>query len=87
MKMIEKRYGAASVALDQNTLWIVGGYNGSSLRSTEFIKLGQPSMDPLSKVSAYRILLRTGLNNYKKVKKPYILLSQLNLSLLKKVKY
>ena len=56
-----------SVVLDQNTLWIVGGYNGSSLRSTEFIKLSQPSMDPLSKVSAYRILLRTGLNNYKKV--------------------
>ena len=25
MKMIEKRDGAASVALDQNTLWIVGG--------------------------------------------------------------
>ena len=25
MKMIEKRYDAASVALDQSTLWIVGG--------------------------------------------------------------
>ena len=25
MKMIEKRDGAASVALDQSTLWIVGG--------------------------------------------------------------
>ena len=25
VKMIEKRYLAASVALDQNTLWIVGG--------------------------------------------------------------
>ena len=44
MKMIEKRSLAASVALDQNTLWIVGGYNGSSLKSTEFIKLGQPSV-------------------------------------------
>ena len=28
-----------------------------------------PSMDPLSKISAYQILLRTGLNNYKKCKK------------------
>ena len=44
--MIEKRSGAASVALDQSMLWIVGGtdelYN--DLRSTEFIKLGQPSV-------------------------------------------
>ena len=45
MKMIEKRCYAASVALDQSTLWIVGGYNGNnSLNSTEFIKLGQPSV-------------------------------------------
>ena len=44
MKMIEKRIFAASVALDQNTLWIVGGYNGDDLNSTEFIKLGQPSV-------------------------------------------
>ena len=44
MKMIEKRSYAASVALDQNTLWIVGGYNGrNELSSTEFIKLGQRS--------------------------------------------
>ena len=41
MKMIEKRDGAASVALDQSTLWIVGGWG---LNSTEFIKLGQPSV-------------------------------------------
>ena len=41
--MIEKRVGAASVALDQNTLWIVGGFNGNRLSSTEFIKLGQRS--------------------------------------------
>ena len=45
MKMIEKRRDAASVALDQNTLWIVGGYNGrNELSSTEFIKLDQPSV-------------------------------------------
>ena len=46
MKMIEKRQGAASVALDhQRTLWIVGGDNGRyELRSTELIKLGQPSV-------------------------------------------
>ena len=45
IKMIEKREGAASVALDQSTLWIVGGFNGRyDLSSTEFIKLGQPSV-------------------------------------------
>ena len=45
MKMIEKREDAASVALDQSTLWIVGGSNGwNDLNSTEFIKLGQPSV-------------------------------------------
>ena len=43
-----------------------------------------PLMDPLSKISAYQILLRTGLNNYKNVLKSYILLSQQNFSLLKK---
>ena len=42
MKMIERSF-AASVAIDQSTLWIVGGNNGQqSLSSTEFIKLGQP---------------------------------------------
>ena len=45
MKMIEKRSLAACVSLDPCTLWIVGGYNGNRfLRSTEFIKLGQPSV-------------------------------------------
>ena len=46
MKMIEKRERAASVALDQSTLWIVGGHDEhlNALRSTEFIKLGQPSV-------------------------------------------
>ena len=35
----------ASVVLDQSTLWIVGGFNGNNdLSSTEFIKLGQPSV-------------------------------------------
>merc|ERR1712020_491898 len=53
--MIEKRVGAASVVLDQRTLWIVGGWNGGRTvtntidingihSSTEFIKLGQPSV-------------------------------------------
>ena len=52
--MIEKRSHAANVALDQSTLWIVGGWNGSIVNnaidingihsSTEFIKLGQPSV-------------------------------------------
>ena len=45
VEMIEKRSGAASVVLDQKTLWIVGGNNGrNNLRSTEFIKLDQLSM-------------------------------------------
>ena len=47
MKMIEKREGAASVALDhQSTLWIVGGRDEhfNDLSSTEFIKFGQPSV-------------------------------------------
>ena len=54
MKMIEKRNYAASVALNQSTLWIVGGWNGHIVNnaidindihsSTEFIKLGQPSV-------------------------------------------
>ena len=55
MKMIEKRAGAASVVLDQSTLWIVGGWNGRVTvnntidlndvhSSTEYIKLGQPSV-------------------------------------------
>ena len=45
MKMIEKRCNAASVAIDQSTLWIVGGWNGRNhSSSTEFIKLGQPSI-------------------------------------------
>ena len=43
MQMTEKRAGAASVALDQSTLWVVGGHNGLGLSSTEFIKLHQPS--------------------------------------------
>ena len=41
IEMIEKRFLAASVALDKSTLWIVGGH---FLSSTEFIKLGQPSV-------------------------------------------
>ena len=46
LEMIEKRRFAASVALDQSTLWIVGGYDEhyNNLKSTEFIKLGQPSV-------------------------------------------
>merc|ERR1712001_704809 len=46
MKLTEKRERAASVALDQSTLWIVGGEDEHyhALRSNEFIKLGQPSV-------------------------------------------
>ena len=41
IKMTEKRYWTANVALDQSTLWIVGGRNGANnLSSTEFI-MGQ----------------------------------------------
>ena len=45
--MNEKRSGAASVALDQSTLWIVGGrreFLGNGLNSTEFMKFDQPSV-------------------------------------------
>ena len=45
MRMIEKRKWAACVALDPCTLWVVGGDKGSNyLKSTEFIKLSQPSI-------------------------------------------
>ena len=44
--MSTKRYGAASVAIDDSTLWVTGGYNwvaggynGYFLSSTEFIRL------------------------------------------------
>ena len=45
VKMIEKRRFAANVALDQRTLWIVGGRDEHyhDLSSTVFIKLGQLS--------------------------------------------
>ena len=48
MKMIRKKEWAASVALGPSTLWIVGGKDGRndqlSIPTTEFIKLGQPSV-------------------------------------------
>ena len=58
MKTIEKRSYAASVGLDQNTLWIVGGWNGhlNDLRSTEFIKLGLT----FSQRTRFAIYLRLG---------------------------
>ena len=34
MKMIEKRTFAASVALDQSTLWIVGLFNGRTVNTS-----------------------------------------------------
>ena len=40
--MSEKRSGASSVALNQNTLWITGGENDYvDLNSTEFLSFGQ----------------------------------------------
>ena len=46
MKMTQGRYNAASVALDQSTLWIAGGEDEylNDLSSTEVMKLGQPSV-------------------------------------------
>ena len=40
-KMSEKRYGAASLVLNQTTLWITGGWNPVSLKltSSEFITI------------------------------------------------
>ena len=43
IKMLEERTGAASVVLNQTTLWVVGG-NAIQQPSTEFIRLGQPSV-------------------------------------------
>ena len=47
MEIIEKRTGAACVALDQSRFWIVGGFVGSKrfLSSTKFIELGQHSVN------------------------------------------
>ena len=44
-----KRFGAASVVLSNNTLWVTGGYDqsGNDLKSTEFVtKDGQTSQGP-----------------------------------------
>ena len=43
--MLEKRASAASIVLNHNMLWIVGGHNGDApLQSSEFIQLGQPTV-------------------------------------------
>ena len=44
MEMLEERPYTASVTLNQKTLWIVGGYTGNGMSSTEFLTLGQPSV-------------------------------------------
>ena len=50
MEIIEKRTGAAFVALDQSRFWIVGGFVGrfrktkEFMSSTKFMELGQPSV-------------------------------------------
>ena len=38
--MVQKRKFAAGVQINSTTFWILGGYDGSSLDSTEFIIQG-----------------------------------------------
>ena len=49
MKMIEKKYGAASVVLDQNTLWIVGGKDEQLKFSQYCVVIGEPEMKMIKK--------------------------------------
>ena len=52
--LLEKRCGAASVVLDQKTLWVTGGEDGNDdLLTTEFISLHH------SPISTYFYLLHT----------------------------
>ena len=44
--MTTKRYGASSVQLNDTTLWIVGGENGTKLDSSEFVGLDSTVPNP-----------------------------------------
>ena len=46
MKMVEKRMAFTGIAFDETTLWIVGDSceDNNVLCSTEFLKLGHPSV-------------------------------------------
>ena len=46
MDLLQKRANAASVVLDHDTLWVVGGESGfDDLNSTEFISLYQSPIE------------------------------------------
>ena len=46
INMLKKRTLASSVVLNQDTLWVIGGEDDSHhLKSTEFIKLNQTSVE------------------------------------------
>ena len=48
------RYGAASIVLDDNTLWVTGGYNhGGSLASTEYVTVTGTMSGPYLPMAIY----------------------------------
>ena len=42
--MKRKRYRASSVVLDNNKLWVMGGYDGIFLITSEYIQIGEDSI-------------------------------------------
>ena len=41
--MLEKRFAASSVVMENETIWVVGGHDGyNELSSTEFLSIDQP---------------------------------------------
>jgi hypothetical protein len=45
-EMLEERYNSASLTLNSSHLWVTGGYNdnGYHLQTSEFVSIGQPSV-------------------------------------------
>merc|ERR1711963_1378293 len=54
IKMMEERYGASAVVLNDDTLWIVGGANGTQdLSSSEFVTLKGSTKGPFLPFTVY----------------------------------
>ena len=49
-KLTTRRWGAASVLLNETTLWILGGYGNGYLDSTEFININERNGIPGKKL-------------------------------------
>jgi hypothetical protein len=43
-EMLEERESSASLTLNSSHLWVTGGWNGNSLQTSEFVSIGQPSV-------------------------------------------